>query len=293
MRLVAPAGFALALVAASAMNGPAPAMAEEPAAARIAIEYVPPKSPALQELYTLLKQRQALEKVQAAFSPFRLPMDVTIRTIECGESNAWYQPVNNRPTVTLCYEYLRDIWQGLPKETTEGGITPIDALAGQFFFAAAHEFGHLSFDVYDIAIFGREEEAADYFATYIMLQLREDGHRLIAGAAYSYHRILTDDRQQGSKATLRLANFSSNHGQPEERFFNLLCIAYGSDDKRFADVVDKKYLPETRAKDCKHEFQGLQRAFRKEISPHIDKDKAAEVMNKDWLAGIAPPPPLR
>jgi hypothetical protein len=283
----------LALVAASAMNGPAPAMAEEPAAARIAIEYVPPKSPALQEIYTLLRQRQALEKVQAAFSPFRLPMDVTIRTFECGVSNAWYQPIDHRPTVTLCYEYLRDIWEALPKETTEAGITPVDALAGQFFFAAAHEFGHLSFDVYDIAIFGREEEAADNFATYIMLQLREDAHRLIAGAAYSYHHILTDDRQQGAKATLRLAAFSSNHGQPEERFFNLLCIAYGSDDKRFADVVEKKYLPETRAKDCKYEFEGLQRAFRKEISPHIDKDKAAEVMKRDWLAGIAPPPPLR
>ena len=168
-----------------------------------------------------------------------------------------------------------------------------DDLAGQFFFAVAHEFGHLSFDVYDIAVFGREEDAADSLAAYIMLQFHEDARRLVAGAAYSYHRMLMQDRQQDSKATLRLAAFSSNHGQPEERFFNLMCTACGSGDKQFADLVEKGYLTQSRAKDCKYEFEVLQYAFQKEVSPHIDKDKAATVLGTDWLAGIAPPPRAR
>ena len=44
------------------------------------------------------------------FSPFRLPVDMTIKTTECGMSNAWYQ----RPTLTICYEYLADILKNLP-----------------------------------------------------------------------------------------------------------------------------------------------------------------------------------
>ena len=41
-------------------------------------------------------------------------------------------------------------------------------------FAFAHEFGHLAFDVYDVPIFGEEEQAADHFAAFTILQFRED-----------------------------------------------------------------------------------------------------------------------
>jgi hypothetical protein len=44
-----------------------------------------------------------LEKLQQIFSPFKLPIDVTLKTVGCdGADNAWYQ----RPTMTICYEYL-------------------------------------------------------------------------------------------------------------------------------------------------------------------------------------------
>ncbi len=66
---------------------------------------------------------------------------------------------------------------------TKEGPTPTDALVGQLLFATAHEFGHLAFDVYEVPVFGREEDAADNFATYMMLQFRDDASRLIMGAA--------------------------------------------------------------------------------------------------------------
>src|SRR5262245_51732538 len=56
---------------------------------RILIEYVPPTNPAHQPLYDLLKQHRTLEKLQQVFSPFRLPIDLTLRAIGCnGISNA-------------------------------------------------------------------------------------------------------------------------------------------------------------------------------------------------------------
>ena len=82
--------------------------------------------------------------------------------------------------------------------------------------------------------------------------------------------------------TLPVAAFSSDHGAPEERFYNLACISYGYDPKIFAVVVDKGYLPENRAKVCKYEYGNLRFAFRKMIAPHIDMDRAREVIDRSF-----------
>ncbi len=290
-----PLARAALLLAAAALvaNAPVAASAEEMSAGRIQIEYVPPKNPDHAALYNQLMERMSLEKIKAIFMPFRLPRDVKIRTVGCdGEANAWYQPIDGVPTVSVCYEYLDQLWNRLPMMVTNNGPTVTDALVGQMFFAFAHEFGHLVFDVYEIPIFGHEEDAADNFATFLMLQFREDAPRLVMGAAWSYHAFIKDLREN-PKATLPLAAFSSNHGQPEERFFNLECMAYGSDAKRYADLVEQGLLPQSRAKDCKYEYDVMKFAFDKEILPHIDTARAAEVLAKDWLASAQPPRGLR
>jgi hypothetical protein len=282
----------LRLAAAFTLIGIAPAVADEMAASRIQIEYVAPQNPDHQALLARLKERQSLEKVQAIFTPFRLPRDVTIRTIGCGESNAYYRDYDGRPTITVCYEYLQELWDKLPKATTQDGLTPTDALVGQALFAIAHEFGHLAFNVYKVPLLAHEEDAADNFATYIMLHFRQDGRHLIMGAAWSYQAFIKDYRLKPT-AVVPLAAFSSDHGQPEERFYNMMCMAYGFDQKLYGGVIEKGYLPETRARYCPHQFEVLQFGFDQEILPHIDKELADKVLAKDWLATAKPPTPLQ
>jgi hypothetical protein len=56
---------------------------------RISVEYEPPKNPAHQPLYEMLKERRVLEKLQDIFSPFQLPIELTFKTVGCdGVSNA-------------------------------------------------------------------------------------------------------------------------------------------------------------------------------------------------------------
>ena len=171
-----------------------PAVADEARPNRMQIEYVPPKNPAFQPIYDALKQHQALEKTAANLQPVSVPVDMTMKTTECGMSNAWYQ----RPTLTICYEYLADILKTLPKEGAPSGITPTDAMLGQFFYVVAHEMGHAMFDALNIPLFGRPEDAADGFAAYLMLHLgtEEDARRLIEGAAYTYKNDVEGPRSR-------------------------------------------------------------------------------------------------
>ena len=243
---------------------------------RIAIEYEPPKNPAHQPLYEMLKERRVLEKLQEIFSPFQLPIELTFKTVGCdGLSNAWY----SRPIVTICYEYLAEIQRDMPKETTSAGVTPADAVLGQFFYAVAHETGHAMFDLLNVPIFGYQEDAADQFAGYIILQFgKVDARRLILGAAHSYNKYL-----QNPTVTAPLTAFSDEHSPPAQRFYNLLCLAYGADPVLFADFVEQNYLPKERAKICRGQYGELTYAFHQLIAPHLDKQLAKQVMDTSWL----------
>jgi hypothetical protein len=252
---------------------------------RVVVEYVPPKNPDLQELYGLLSGRQELEKIQEILSPLRLPEDLALKTAECGKVNAWYSRENSKPTVTICYELLKHILESLPKEPTSAGFTPDDAAISQFVWLSLHEVGHAVFDIFKVPIFGNEEDAADNFATYIILQNQvSEARRLIGGAAWAWWEYMKDYKRN-PVVQIRLEGFANEHGLPQERFYNLLCLAYGSGQVLFDDLTQVGYLPPTRGPRCKREYEKLAYAFHKEISPHIDQEMARRVLQTNWLPG--------
>ena len=89
-------------------------------------------------------------------------------------------------------------------------------------------------------------------------------------------------KSRGADTARRLCN---EHGLPQERFYNLLCLAYGSGQVLFDDLTQVGYLPPTRGPRCKREYEKLAYAFHKEISPHIDQEMAKRVLQTNWLPG--------
>jgi Putative metallopeptidase len=194
--------------------------------------------------------------------------------------------------VTICYEFLKRILELLPNETTPTGLAPTDAAVGQFFWVTFHEVGHAAFDLFNVPIFGHEEDAADNFATFITLQFgKGQAPRLINGAAWAWRAYL-GDYQKNPVVQIRLAAFATDHGLPQERFYNLVCLAFGANSQEFAELAG--FLPPTRSPNCSHEYQTLVRAFRQEIRPHIDQEQARTVLDTDWLEQVeANPPPQK
>ena len=250
---------------------------------RIVIQYNVPSNPALQLIYNRLKDRRFLERIQGVLSPLRLPEELTIKSMECGVMNAWYRRENLQPTVTICYELLKTISQSMPDQTTADGITPSDAVMGQALWLVLHETGHAVFDIFNVPIFGHQEDAADDFATYMMLQFgKEQAKRLIGGAAWAWRGYVADYRTDPIIQE-KLIGFASNHGQPQERFYNLVCLAYGADPVTFGNLTEDGFLPPNRAPNCAYEYKGLADAFRQEIGPHVDTELARRVMHSAWL----------
>lgn len=238
-----------------------------------------------QPVYRLLKEKRVLEKMQELLGPFRLPRRVLLKVEGCdGRANAYSGDGN----VTVCYEYLDEIWRNVPSETTPEGVTPVDALCGPVVDVFFHELGHVLFYLLQVPVLGSEEDAADRFSAYLMLQLGPDeARRLVYGSAYQFK----DDLKP--KVTLELKAFSDTHGSPARRFYNLICIAFGANRLLFDAVVSKGYLPVERAIGCEDEYSQLAHAYQTLIGPHVDEALAREVMARSWLPDGRARPPRR
>jgi hypothetical protein len=262
-------------IVTTAQAAPAPA-------SRVSVSYVPPKNPAHQPIYEQLRELRFLENLQEFLSPVRLPRMLLVKVEGCDDdANAWYE--NNE--ITVCYEYIDQLWKTMPAETTAAGVAPVDALVGPLFDTCLHEFAHAIFDMLRVPVFGREEDAADQVSAYIMLHLgKAEARRLIGGVAYAYKTEV-----DAATAPLGMTQFADVHGTPAQRYYDVLCIAYGADAQLFGDFVEKGYLPKERAEDCKDEYQQVAYAYEQLIGPHLDTGLAKEVFDKSWL----PDPEIR
>jgi hypothetical protein len=241
---------------------------------QVRISYIPPKNPAHEIIFQTLKDRRVLENFKGFLSPLRLPRTLLLKVEGCdGESNAWYED----DAITVCYEYIDEILRNAPKETTPAGVTRTDAIVGPIVETFLHEVGHAVFDYHAVPVLGREEDAADQFSAYLLLQFaKSDARRLIAGTAYTYN-------VEASAPSTKKNAFADEHGLPSQRFYNLLCMAYGADSKFFADLVEKEYLPSERAEGCADEYKQVALAMKKLIRPFIDQARAKRVRARQWL----------
>ena len=266
--------FALLLTCVGSVPSLSAAAKESRSTNRVSIEYVRPTNPEHQKIYALLKERRVLERLQTLLSPVRLPETLWIKTKGCdGVSNAWYEESDH--TVTVCYEYFADLQSHAPAQTTAAGVTPDDAVIGPGIEVFLHEAAHALFDMLHVPILGREEDAADQIAAYMLLRVDKDlSRRSIAAVALMYAKEVQSDDTPGMK------HFADVHSLPAQRLYNLLCMAYGADPVLFADAIDRGSLPAERAEDCSFEYEQVDYAFRRLIAPSIDRNLVKKLQVK-------------
>lgn len=191
-----------------------------------------------------------------------LPRDVALRFAECGEANAYYDGEERQ--ILMCIELLQSM-----AETLEGQFENEDdtaeAIAGAWLAVALHEAGHALVDVLELPVTGREEDAVDQLAAWILIQA-DDVDSVLGAAASYYTEGDADD-----------SDFADEHSLDRQRYFNMVCWAYGSDPDNGQELIDTWELPKARAEGCAAEYAQLDRSWSRLLRDHLrDGEEAAE-----------------
>jgi hypothetical protein len=239
---------------------------------QVDVVYNEPQDPQFRPIRERLMRRQVLEQLRLFLSPLRLPRKLLVQLDQCG---AEYRPYQPGGPVTICYEYIAKVAQLVPRNQQLGSPPAASMIVGAFIQQVLHEVAIATFDILDIPVWGREHDAADKLAGFIMMQFGKDiAVRIMTGAA----RFFEVSERQWTQA-----DHASEQSPEAQRFFNYLCIAIGADPTTLKYLVDQNTMPLRRAQRCQNEVLLLRQAFLQQIMPHVDMQLLKRVQSATWL----------
>jgi hypothetical protein len=239
---------------------------------QVDVVYIEPQDPQFRPIRERLMRRQVLEQLRLFLSPLRLPRKLLVQLDQC---NAEQRPYVAGGPVTICYEYIAKVAQLVPRTQQLGGPAPGDMIVGAFIQEVLHEVAIATFDILDIPVWGRERDAADKLAGFIMVQFGRDvALKIMVGAARFF---------EASERQWTQTDHASEQSPEAQRFYNYLCIAIGADPTTFKYLVDQNTMPLRRAQRCQNELLSLRQAFIQQIMPHVDVQLLKRVQSATWL----------
>jgi hypothetical protein len=248
-------------------------------------EYVAPTDPSHQPIYAFAKQVRILERASSFFALFRLPKPLALKAKGCeGDINAYYE----NDVITICYEYLKYIGDLARSRTRPVDLSEADAFVGPVIEVFLHEGGHALFEYLKIPLFGKEEDAADQFASLGLLSFNEETSRtLLAGVLHMY---MTEGGYKNIRklnrrriAIVDARESSDEHSTPLQRMYSALCMAVGTGRTGYAELAGMAGLSKDRLELCPGEFKQVVYAFRTLMLPHVDPAKTEEFRKFDWF----------
>lgn len=211
------------------------------------VEHLDVTTPRYKEIDKQVRNEKLLEKAADDLNrALILPEDITLRTKDCNEVNAFYDP--NDSSVTMCYELMEHFYQTF-KSAGRSDSESYDQMFDAVRFVFLHEIAHALIDKYKLPVIGNEEDAADRCSAYINLEeLGDDGVKAVLAAADAFE--IESKKSEGAKK-----NMADEHLLGEQRFYNSLCMIYGSNTTKYEKIVTEGYLPKERAVRCASEYQ--------------------------------------
>jgi hypothetical protein len=139
----------------------------------------------------------------------------------------------------------------------------VEFIAGNMLFVMLHELAHGTVTEFDIAVLGREEDAADDFAALRLLQVgSEFSHRVLVEAAKGWFLSSRRDQQAGEKP-----DFADEHSLDQQRAYHVVCLMVGSDPGKFTDLANETKLPADRQETCPKDYASASRSWNKVLMP--------------------------
>ena len=141
--------------------------------------------------------------------------------------------------------------------------TPVEFVVGNLEYLLIHEIGHFVIAEREIPIVGPLENAADYIATLALIReqpldpLRSDrALRFLVATAQGFEEAWRTGVSVGAEVP-----YWGAHALTIQRYYQILCLLYGSDPERFAHAAEVASLPAARALGCVTEYARAASAY--------------------------------
>jgi hypothetical protein len=245
---------------------------------RFRVAYQAPEDTAYTAMYEELQASQVLESLRSVLSFVRLPRTVRLVLVDCdGDANAYYDP--DELTVSVCYEYVRELRKLAESPGRPAGISAESAVRSKLLEIFLHESAHALYDQLRIPIIGRQEEAADVLAAVVILHMRSRSAReTVQGITWMY-------AQEAKAEHVGRKKLADVHLLAEQRYYNWMCLAYGARPALFGDLVRDNVLTAERAETCQDEYRRAAYAVTKLMGPYIDVGLRDKVLAHQFAPG--------
>ena len=140
----------------------------------------------------------------------------------------------------------------------------VEFVVGNLLFVLLHEIGHAQIHEMGLPVLGREEDAADGYASIMMLAMKDEfSDRVLMEAAKGW--FYSDRRDRMEHAPLV---FYDSHSLSQQRAYQIVCYMVGSDPEKFARLAEETGLPEDRRSTCQGDFSNAEWSWNKLLENH-------------------------
>jgi hypothetical protein len=201
-----------------------------------------------------------------------VPKGIDDPTTEVDGRRIFWPAAFSKETYDVLIEFLPEVIRdkGAPKVISQENFTAdvLNVWGNQFILG--HELGHAVIHQLNLPLTGLEEDSADGFATFFTVIDNETGPNAALGAAVLF------DAMGSKRPNLTMEDFSSDHAVIQQRVYNFLCSALGSDPQRLHSLVTDGYIPESRAMFCVKEWTQLNYGWWTVLEPHLTRSYKKE-----------------
>jgi hypothetical protein len=142
---------------------------------------------------------------------------------------------------------------------------------GNVLYVVLHELGHAIMDDLELYVLGREEDAADSFATVTMLRIGGlFSERILEEAVKGW--FYADARERAQR---RKFEFYDSHSLDQQRAYQIVCLMVGSDPDKFKQLADETKMPEERQDSCRFDYGTASWSWSKALDSHRRAPEAA------------------